>query len=158
MKLAFQKMMRNQVQADLNDLAGLVKKPIPRLGWMRLIRQALGMASRQLAKRLECSPSNIRALERREKNGSITLESLNRAAQAMNCRCVYFFVPNKPFDQLLEDQAHAIAKKHLSTVGHSMELEMQGLSAQQKEQQENDLAQELLRGNPKELWADDDEI
>lgn len=158
MKRNFQKMMREQVQGDLNELNQVLTKPWPKSGWIHLICQALGITNRQLAKRMNCSQSNIIALQRREKEGTISLQKLEQVAQAMNCRLAYFFIPNKPLDQLLEDQARLMAKKHLRSVSHSMELEDQGLSFQQKRQQEDDLVQELLQGNLKHLWEDKDEI
>lgn len=154
MKKIFQKMMREQVQDNLNDLNSLVNKPRPKEGWIETIRKALGITGSQLAKRMGGSQANITALERREKTGKITLESLEKAAHAMNFRCVYFFIPNKPIEQILKDQALSVAKKHLRSVEHSMELEHQGLSSQQKKRQEDDLVQELLQGPPRNLWED----
>lgn len=158
MKQAFQKMMREQVQTDLNDLNNLAKKPRPKEGWIETIRKTLGMTGRQLAKRMGCSQSNLVSLEKREKTGKVTLDALEQAANAMNFRCVYFFIPNKPIDQILEDQARLVAKKRLLSIGHSMELEQQGLTPQQNKQQEEDLVQELLQGSPRNLWEDENEI
>ena len=158
MKTIFRKMMRDQVQEDLNNPSRLIKKPMPKGGWINIIRQILGITSYQLAQRLKCSQSNIAALERRERAGTISLEALESTAQAMNCKLVYFFVPQKPFDELLEDQARLTAKKQLQSIGHSMELEQQGLTPAQKKQQEKELVQELLQGNLKALWESEDEI
>lgn len=146
--------MREQVQDDLNDLNSLAKKPRPAEGWIETMRKALGMTGAQLAKKMGSSQANIAALERREKTGKITLEALEKAASAMNFRCVYFFIPNKPIEQILKDQALLVAKKRLRSVEHSMELEQQGLSSQQKKRQEDDLVQELLYGSSRNLWED----
>lgn len=154
MEKLFQKTMREQVQRDLDNPLELIKKPPPKAGWMRIIRQALGMTGQHLAKRLGCSQSNVMALESREKSKSITLKSLEQVAKAMNCRLVYFFVPEKPLNQIMEDQAHTIAKKHLKNVSHSMKLEQQELTPQQAKSQVNALAEELLQGNPKHLWEE----
>jgi mobile mystery protein A len=153
MKGFFPKLMREQVQAGLNDLNELAKRPKPSAGWIKVIRQALGMTSYQLAKRIGCSQSNVAALERREKAGAISLNALEQAANAMNCRCVYFFIPQKPLIQIMEDQAHVIAKKRLQFVAHSMELEQQGLTPQQAKLQEEILVSELLQ-NPKAIWEE----
>lgn len=156
MKKNFQKMMRDQVQASLNDLDDLALKPAPKSGWIQVIRKVLGLSSRQLAKRLGCTQSNVMAFERREKKRTISLETLDQVASAMNCRCVYFFIPNKPFDQILKERAQLIVKKRLSVVEHSMKLEQQGISSEQRQQQENELVEELLQGSPKDLWNDDE--
>lgn len=154
MKKIFQKMMREQVQDDLNDLNNLAKKPKPTDGWIKTIRKALGMSGSQLAKKMGSSQANIAALERREKTGKITLEALEKAAHAMNFRCVYFFIPDKPIEQILKDQALSVARKRLRSIEHSMALEQQGLSLQQKKRQEDDLIQELLQGTTQKLWED----
>lgn len=154
MKLSFQKTMQEQIQEDLDNPLELSKKPTPKAGWIRIIRQAFGMTTYQLAKRIGCSQANVMALERSEKAGTITLNALEQTAKAMNCRVVYFFVPKKPLNQLIEDQARIIAKKQLKTVGHSMALEQQSLTPQQAKSQEDALVSELLQGHLKNLWAE----
>lgn len=154
MKNLFRKTTCDQLQADLNNLTELANKPMPRLGWIKTIRNALGMTSYQLAKRIGCSQSNVIALEQREKTGSISIKALNQAAKAMNCRCVYFLIPQKSFTQIKEDQAKVAAKKRLSSVQHSMKLEQQGLTPQQTKQQEEMLEHELLNKQHKLLWKD----
>lgn len=158
MKQIFKKMMRNQVQGDLNNPIELINKPTPKDGWLKVIRQALGMTTYQLAKRLNRSQSNIAAMERREKMKTISLESLELAAKAMHCRLFYCLIPEKPLENLREEQARLIAKKRLQAIGHSMELEQQGLTPTQKKHQEQELIQELLQENSKDLWEPIDEI
>lgn len=152
MKQLFQKTMCEQIQESLDKPGELSKQSTPKTGWIKVIRQALGMTSYQLAKRANCTQSNIMALERREKAGTISINSLNQAAKAMNCRVVYFFVPEKTLNQVMDDQAHLIAKKQLQAVSHSMALEQQAITKQQTKEQEDSLAKELLNGNPKHLW------
>ncbi len=151
----FKKLMREQVQESLNTFLELAKKPIPKKGWIRTIREALGMSSYVLADRLGCSRANITTIEQRERKGTISLETLKQVAQAMNCKLVYCLVPLEPLDTILEKQARSIAKKRVKIINHSMSLEQQGLTQKQLQQQENDLVQELLQGNPKKLWNDD---
>ena len=154
MKRFFQKTMLEQVQADLDNPLELSKKSTPKAGWIRIIRQTFGMTSYQLAKRIGCAQANVMALERREKAGTITLNALEQTAKAMNCRLVYFLVPEKPLIQIMEDQARIIAKKKLKTVSHSMKLEQQGLSSKQTKRQEDALVKELLQGPSKYLWEE----
>lgn len=154
MKQLFQETMREQIQADIDNPIELTKKPTPKSGWISLIREALGMTSYQLAKRLGCTQSNITALEQREKSETITLKTLGQTAKAMNCRLVYFFVPEKPLNQTIENQARRLARKQLKAVGHSMALEQQGLSHPQTKKQEDALVKELLQGPLKQLWED----
>lgn len=154
MKHFFQKTMREQLQADFDDLAQIAKKTKPSTGWIKIIRQALGMTSYQLGKRLGCTQSNIIALERREKSGNISLNALEQTAKAMHCRCVYFFIPEKPLAEIMTDQARLVAKKRMKSVSHSMHLEQQGLTPQQAKQQEESIIHKLLQENSKVLWEE----
>jgi predicted DNA-binding mobile mystery protein A len=152
----FKKLMREQIQESLNNFLELTKKPIPKKGWIRTIREALGMSSNVLAERLGCTRANISSIEQRERKGTITLETMEEVAQALNCKLVYCLVPVEPFDKTLEKQARLIAKKRIQIINHSMKLEQQGLTSKQLQQQEDDLVQELLQGNPKALWVSDE--
>ncbi|MFA6263609.1 MAG: mobile mystery protein A [Candidatus Babeliales bacterium] len=154
MRQFFQKAMREQLQKSLDNPSELIKDPVPKIGWIKIIRQALGMTNCQLAQRLGCTQSNVVALESSEKNGTISLKNLERVAEAMNCHVVYFLVPEKSLDHIREAQARAIAKKRLKTVGHSMALEQQALTLDQTKSQEDALVIELLQGNPKDLWEE----
>jgi predicted DNA-binding mobile mystery protein A len=154
MRQFFQKALREQVQKSLDKPSELIKNPAPKTGWIKIIRQALGMTNCQLAQRLGCTPSNVVALESSEKNGTIRLNNLERVAEAMNCHVVYFLVPEKSLDHIREAQARIVAKKHLKTVGHSMALEQQALTSDQTKNQEDALVIELLQGNSKNLWAE----
>ena len=151
----FKKLMREQIQESLEKFKELAKKPVPKKGWIRTIREALGMSSYVLAGRVGCTRANISTIEQREKKGTISLETLETIAQAMNCKLVYCLVPLESLDKILEDQARALARKRVKIINHSMSLEEQSLNPKQLQQQEDDLVQELLQGNPKRLWDDE---
>lgn len=151
----FKKLMREQIQESLNDYVKFSAKPTPKKGWIRTIREALGMSSYVLAERLGCSRVNITTIEQRERKGTISLETLEEVANAMHCKLVYCLIPMESFDKILEKQARIVAKKRIKIINHSMSLEKQGLSVRQLQQQEDDLVQQLLQGNPKKLWKTD---
>ena len=65
----FKKLMLEQVQEALNGFMDLAKKPIPKKGWIRTMREALGMSSYVLANRMDCSRTNITTIEQRERKG-----------------------------------------------------------------------------------------
>jgi predicted DNA-binding mobile mystery protein A len=152
----FKKLMRDQVQQTLNDFSALLRKPVPPTGWIRTIRDALGMSSQVLAKRMGCTRANITALEQREKKQTISLEMLEQVAKSLDCKLVYCLVPLESLDKILEKQARAIAKKRIRIINHSMKLEEQGLNQKQLQRQEEELVQELLRGDSKNLWGNDE--
>ncbi len=124
----------------------------PSGGWVRAIRTALGMSSEQLAKRMQVSPQNVRKHEKGEAQGKLTLESLRRAAEALDCRLVYALVPRKPLDNLVRDRARVLAEKQLKRVSHSMRIEAQGVATREEKLQRERLTEELLRGSPRKLW------
>jgi len=109
--------------------------PRPRKGWIRTIRKALGMTIAQLANRLGLDPSRVVKVETAELTDSITLKTLRKIANAMECELVYAVVPKKSLKYVLENRARNIIKNRMNRVSHSMALEDQAVSkAQEKEQ------------------------
>ncbi len=151
----FKKLRLQQVQDKLSPVTEIANQPIPRRGWINTIREALGISSRAMAKMLNCSQANIIAMENRERKKNISLATLEQAAQVMGCKLVYYFVPLEPLNKIVENQARKVAREKISLVNHSMKLEQQGLNKKQIQQQEEDLVEELLQGNPKKLWNDE---
>lgn len=128
----------------------------PKSGWIATIRQALGMSRTQLAKRMGVDPTAIPHLERREAEGKITLDSLRRAAKALDAQLVYAIVPNESLGATLHAQAEKVARWRLGRVGHSMRLEAQNVDPSEAELQEREFAQKLLTEHPQMLWDDPD--
>jgi predicted DNA-binding mobile mystery protein A len=98
----------------------------PPKGWVRAIRDALGMTGVQFAKRLGIRPQSVEALEKSEANESIQLKTLRRAAEALDCTLVYALVPNTSLEGAVRERARKIAKRDLDRVAHTMKLEAQG--------------------------------
>lgn len=125
---------------------------IPRGGWIRTVREALGMTAVQLATRLRVTQQAVAEFEKSEAAGKITLESLNKLANALGCKLVYAIVPDKPLAEIRHDRAEAKAQALLKTVTHSMQLEAQGVGKREGRRQINRFVDELLRGSPRKLW------
>ena len=127
--------------------------PPPRDGWVRAVREALGMTQGQLAARLGIARQSLQDLERAEANRRITLDSLDRLAKAMDCRLVYALVPETgSIDDVRKRRARALADALLKTTGHSMKLEGQGVPVRESKRQRELLVESLLRGSPRKLW------
>jgi predicted DNA-binding mobile mystery protein A len=124
----------------------------PPFGWVRAIRDALGMTTRQLAGRIGVDQSRISKLERAEIDDSVTLKTLRQAAEGLGCTLVYAFVPNTTLDDLVRKRAEEIAERELTRVNHTMRLENQALTRQDLEQERARLVTALLSGNPRRLW------
>jgi len=97
----------------------------PRLGWIRAIRDALGMSAAELATRMGISGASVRSLEQKEMSGGIRLSSLQRAAQAMDCTLVYAFVPNTTLDETVRRQAQRVLDEQIGRTRQTMALEAQ---------------------------------
>jgi transcriptional regulator with XRE-family HTH domain len=63
--------------------------------WLRGAREASLISLDQAAKKMGVSRANFHALEAREETGRITIESLAKAAGAIDCELVYAIRPKK---------------------------------------------------------------
>jgi len=97
----------------------------PRLGWIRAVRDALGMSASDLATRLGVTGYAVRSLEDGERTGGIRLDSLRRAAEAMDCKLVYAFIPNESLEETVQQQARWILDEQMGRVRQTMALEAQ---------------------------------
>ena len=118
---------RRHLDARVNKQTPVERLTRPPRGWIKALREALGMSTAQLARRMKISQPGVVMLEQSEALGTIKLETLQRAAAAMNCQLVYALVPNKPLEAMVQERARLIARQHLGTVEHSMRLENQGV-------------------------------
>jgi predicted DNA-binding mobile mystery protein A len=98
----------------------------PPKGWLRAIREAVGMTGVQFAKRLGIRPQSVEALEKSEASGAIQLNTLRRAAEALDCTLVYALVPNDSLSAMVDARARKLAMHDLGRVAHTMKLEAQG--------------------------------
>jgi predicted DNA-binding mobile mystery protein A len=135
-------------------LRPLAKSPRPPKGWLRAVRDALGMTTAQYARRLGVSQPRIVELEQSEASGSVTLHTLQRAAEALGCRLVYALVPERPLADTVRDRAESVAARQLADVEHTMRLEDQAVTSKQVgKDMLRQRIEELLR-RPARLWDD----
>ena len=85
----------------------------PAKGWIRAIRDALGMGSEQLARRLSLRSQSIDDWEKAEANGSIQLKTLCRAVDALDCTLVYALIPKTSLENAVQSRARKIAMRDL---------------------------------------------
>ena len=121
---------------------------IPIQGWVKAIREALGMTTDQLAKRLGVKQPRIFNIEKDEK--SLSLSTLEKVAAALDCKLAYTLVPKTSLEEMTYNQARKKAISILSKVSHNMALENQESSYDKSELE--DLIQELLSGSQARLW------
>jgi predicted DNA-binding mobile mystery protein A len=123
----------------------------PYTGWVRAIRDALGMSAMDLGQRMGVSGSAIGALERNERDGTARLDTLRRAASALDCTLVYAFIPNSTLEHTRRHRAEQLARHQLSHVATTMALEDQAVAIDQNRL--NDQVDRILESG--RLWAED---
>ena len=100
----------------------------PHTGWVRAVRDALGMSTRQLATRMGVAQATVVQMERSEAYETIQLATLRRAADALDCDLIYALVPrNGSLQHAVNAQASRRAHRAISAVDRSMELEDQAV-------------------------------
>ncbi|MGH8141909.1 MAG: mobile mystery protein A [Steroidobacteraceae bacterium] len=124
----------------------------PSGGWLRAVRQALGMTTRQLAKSVGVTQAAVVDAERSEAKGDITLATLQRYAAALGCELRYVLLPPRRLEELVEERADRIARDQVSRVRHSMALEDQSTGQEHFERDVSELRRKLLEGKPSRLW------
>jgi predicted DNA-binding mobile mystery protein A len=135
-------------------LRPLIKSARPPKGWLRAVRDALGMTTAQLARRLGVSQPRIVELEHSEVSGGVTLHTLQRAAEALGCRLVYALVPERPLAEIVRERAEKVAERQSGAVEHTMRLENQAVQSKRASTElRRQLVEDLFR-HPARLWDD----
>lgn len=151
MRNSRQWLVLQQLDESLARFEGL-KTVRPQRGWIRAIREALGMSGRQFAARLGVSPPRVTVLEREEIVDGISLKTLRQAAEALDCELVYALVPRFSLQQTVRQQAEKVAAAQLERVSHSMALEAQQLKPEEQQRALEYKVEELMASMPKTLW------
>jgi predicted DNA-binding mobile mystery protein A len=140
---------RLQLDERFRELGPPKRYTLPVRGWIKALREALGMSTVQLAKRLGIRQPSLVALEQSEAKGTIELATLRRVAEALDCTLVYALLPNKPLETTLRDRARAFARRRRAPVEHSMLLEDQKVTAKDSEARLDEIMRET---NPRLFW------
>jgi len=92
----------------------------------------------------------ISKLEANERAGTIGLDTLTRAADALGCDVVYALVPRVPLEQQVRLRANAVALAELVPVATTMALEDQSVDTQTTQSLVEDRIAELI--DSRGLW------
>jgi predicted DNA-binding mobile mystery protein A len=94
---------RRRIDADLS----LLNRPgyRPTDGWLRAVRDALGMSEFELAARMGITQQRVNQIQRAEVDRSIQLSTFGRAAEALGCELVYYLAPKEPLEDMVSRQA-----------------------------------------------------
>ena len=130
--------------SDLKSAKNIVPQPS---GWIKTVREAIGMTVCQLAARLGVTQPRITKMESNEDN--LKLSTMKKAAEAMNCEFVYYFKPKTTFQNLVDEQAQKKAAEVLKTVNVNMALENQEIA---EDEAVKDFASDLINTKIKQIW------
>jgi predicted DNA-binding mobile mystery protein A len=140
---------RAQLDKRFEQMGPIFRYDAPVRGWIKAIREALGMTTLQLANRLRVKQPSVVGLEKSEVKGNIELATLRRVAEALDCTLVYAIVPNKTLDASVRDRARAFERRRREPIEHSMRLEDQTVKAKNVEARLDEVVRET---NPRVFW------
>ena len=144
-------MARRALDQRTSQLSDTGMPAPPAGGWIRAVREALGMSATQFAKRLGVARQTAQEQEQNEIDGSVGLSTLRRAAEALDCQLVYAFVPKTSLDELVQAQAHKVAMAELSRVDQTMLLEGQRVEGSEADEHLAGRVEELI--GSRQLWS-----
>lgn len=138
-----------QVTRRIESLRSIKEKASVREGWIKYMRTALGLTLSDLAKLASLSIASVAQAERRETEGQVSLSTLKKMADAMECELVYAFVPKKDLNTMIHDKAFDKARKTLNLADLHMKLEDQKVTGDEKERIER-LAKKFIEKG--DIW------
>ena len=147
---------RRQLDRQLDSYREMTQASGSAKGWVRAIREGLGLSGVQLAKRLRVSPASVSELEKGEVARTVSLATLEKAAHAMGCRLVYALVPEKRLEETVQDRARFVAGRRMAQVSQTMRLENQELDAETQRWTFEQLTRKLATDDIRTLWREDD--
>lgn len=127
----------------------------PRAGWIATLRESLGLSQAELGSRLGVSQQAVQQLEKREAEGTATLNAIRDAARALDAELLWTVVPAKPLTAALEERAREVALRMIRSTEHTMKLEGQATD-EGLESRIEEIVRELLE-SPERLWSLTDE-
>jgi len=137
------KLAMQQIERRLKNLRVFAKDANIRTGWISYMREALCMTQSVLAKAAGLNQVTVLQIEKREKAGKVTIQTMRKIAAAMDCEFVYALVPKQDLGDFLKEKALAKATRIVREADVHMILEDQRVSEDIKERIER-VAEDLL--------------
>jgi len=143
-----------QAQERINQATSLAKslaKPVG--GWIATFQEAIGMNAPALAERLGISRNNIYAAIQNEQAGTISVNQLEKIAEAMGGRLVYAIIPRAgPVEEIVLAQARAKARRIIQSTRAHMTLEEQNEGLRGEAEMIEELAADIIREGRRDFW------
>ena len=119
------KLAMSQAERRFEKLRSIVDVTKIKPGWISYMRQVMCMTLTNLAEAVSLTPATVQQMEKREEEGKVTVETLEKLARAMECEFVYAFVPCKEIKETLHEKAISKASRIVKRADTHMELEDQ---------------------------------
>jgi len=141
---------RAAIARDSKAFPRMKPESVPRSGWVREIRTALGLSQSQLAARAGVSRATVQQMERAEAERRITVASLDKLAAAMDCRVAIAILPK---GGSLEDvrRRQALAKAEV-ILHEKVKDNKRPPRPADLERRKLQIVTRLLRGSRRRLW------
>jgi predicted DNA-binding mobile mystery protein A len=146
------KLIRLQIDKQLNGIKSVLNINRPLYGWIKTIRNALGMTVAQFGKRMGVSQARASVIESSEIEDTLTIKTLREAARSLNCKFIYFLIPEKSLEEIVKEQAMKTVIENSKNVVHSMGLENQTVLEEESKDFVNIQAESLLFEHPNKVW------
>jgi len=147
---ATRRILRRQ-QID-RQLALALRQEEPKGGWLRAIRESLGMSLEAYGRRLGVSRQAANQLEKAEATEAITVKRLRAAADALGCDLVVTIVPRQRLEDTVRQRGLAVAEQRALYLNHTMALEGQALPPDRLQRMVEKTAAELIARGDAALW------
>jgi predicted DNA-binding mobile mystery protein A len=146
------KLIRDQLEATLQRYSALSTVSAPQKGLIRAIRNALGMSAKQLAYRMNITQQAVARTEKGEPTGSLTIKTMRKTAEALDCQFVYGFIPKTSLEETVRARAKQVAAKRLAEANQTMALEAQSINDEENQKVFSEMVEALVKNPPSNLW------
>ena len=143
----------DETQGKLNPFSVLKSEIKPNNGWVNAIRVSIKMSLRQLGERLHITPQGVRDLEKREKEGAITINTLREVGRVLEMDLVYGFISrHNSLEDMIEERAREIAEEDVLKTRQTMQLDNSRKSENDIKKAIQQKTYEISSKMPSNLW------
>jgi predicted DNA-binding mobile mystery protein A len=143
----------DETQGKLNPFSVLKSEIKPDNGWVNAIRVSIKMSLRQLGERLHITPQGVRDLEKREKEGAITINTLREVGRVLDMDLVYGFISrHNSLEDMIEERAREIAEEVVLKTRQTMQLDNSRKSENDIKKAIQQKTYEISSKMPSNLW------
>ena len=143
----------DETQDKLNPFSVLKSEIKPDNGWVNAIRVSIKMSLRQLGERLHITPQGVRDLEKREKEGAITINTLKEVGRVLDMDLVYGFISrHNSLEDMIEERAREIAEEVVLKTSRTVQLDNSRKSENEIKKAIQQKTYEISSKMPSYLW------